>query len=144
MNDQTKTFGQAAVQGLTAAAASQEQSTKAFQSFDVADHKRAFLETFRRWSILFKRKDNDIENDKWLIAEYYDSLGHLSEQGLDLLTKQLKENCTFFPTVKECLDIMRPADRWDYGHPFRGNPPHLFVAKPPAVKYLTSEPEIGI
>lgn len=73
---------------------------------------------FRRWENLFKRKDGNVESDKWLIAEYYKSLGHLSEAGLDKLTDVLKETCIFFPTIKECLDATR-ASRWDYGHPFR-------------------------
>jgi hypothetical protein len=84
-----------------------------------ADHKRAFLETFRRWEALFKRKDSgDTQAEKWLIAEYYDSLGHLSPDGFNTLTRLLKENCTFFPSIKECLDLMRPKDRYDWGHPF--------------------------
>lgn len=94
-------------------------------------HKLAFLETFRRWEALFKRKDSgDLQADKWLIAEYYDSLGHLSAEGLNTLTRLLKENCTFFPSIKECLDLMRPKDRYDWGHPFRLNNPRLFVDQP--------------
>lgn len=65
----------------------------------------------------------------WMIAEYYQSLGHLSAEGLDTLTRLLKANCTFFPTIKECLDLMRPKDRYDWGHPFRGNPAHLFISQ---------------
>jgi hypothetical protein len=101
------------------------------------DHKRAFLETFRRWEALFKRKDTgDTQADKWLIAEYYDSLGHLSIDGLQALTRLLKENCTFFPTIRECLDLMRPKDKFDFGHPFiaayRGQPTNLLAARPNA------------
>lgn len=81
------------------------------------EHKRAFLRTFRRWEALFKRKDSSVESDKWLIAEYYKSLGHLSEEGFDRLTECLKETCVFFPTIKECLDLTRPG-KWDYAHPF--------------------------
>lgn len=110
------TFGEAAGKVLTTAAASPEQSTKASNGSDDA-HKRHFLQTFRRWEILFKRKDGNVDADKWLIAEYYDSLGHLSEAGLDALTKILKETCTFFPTIKECLDATR-CDQYDWGHPF--------------------------
>lgn len=95
------------------------------------EHKRVFLETFRRWEILFKRKDTgDTQADKWLIAEYYDSLGHLSADGLNTLTRLLKENCVFFPSIKECLDLMRPKDRYDWGHPFLNRPAHLFIAAP--------------
>lgn len=72
---------------------------------------------FRRWERLFKRKDGDVESDKWLIADYYKSLGHLSESGLERLTDTLKETCVFFPTIKECLDATR-CGRFDYAHPF--------------------------
>lgn len=89
------------------------------------------MEMFRRWEVLFKRKDSGNEQaDRWMIAEYYDSLGHLSADGLTALTRLLKENCTFFPTIKECLDLMRPKDRYDWGHPFNGRPAHLFLAPP--------------
>lgn len=94
-------------------------------------HKRAFLEVFRRWEALFKRKDSgDLQAEKWLIAEYYDSLGHLSADGLQTLTRLLKENCTFFPSIKECLDLMCPKDRYDWGHPFHNSNPRLFHAQP--------------
>ena len=125
----TMTIGQAAEQALTAAAASQEQSMKGSQTSSEAVHKRHFLQTFRRWEILFKRKDGDTEADKWLIAEYYDSLRHLSEAGMDALTRQLKESCTFFPSIKECLDLTRPASRYDWAHPFL-NKPELHRAAP--------------
>jgi len=86
--------------------------------------------------MLFKRKDTgDTEAAKWLIAEYYASLGHLSAEGLRTLTDMLKERCTFFPTIKECLDLMRPKDRYDYGHPFLNSPPRLFAGRLPAVTY---------
>ena len=90
-----------------------------------------FLETFRRWEALFKRKDaGDAQAERWLVAEYYDSLGHLSADGLQTLTRMLKERCTFFPTIKECLDLIRPKDRYDWGHPFLNKPQHLFIAAP--------------
>lgn len=122
-----------AQRALTNVLASPEQSTKGLTGS--TDHKRAFLETFRRWEALFKRKDSgDAQADKWLIAEYYDSLGHLSPDGLQALTRLLKENCTFFPTIRECLDMMRPKDRCDWGHPFLGaggqTPPHLLAGSP--------------
>lgn len=118
------------------AAASPEQSTKGLTGS--AEHKRAFLETFRRWEVLFKRKDTgDTQADKWLIAEYYDSLGHLSAEGFNVLTRLLKENCVFFPSIKECLDLMRPKDRYDWGHPFlnaaQGRPSPLLAGKPSRV-----------
>ena len=118
MDDQTShQFGKLAGRALTTAAASLEQSTRASNGSDDA-HKRHFLQTFRRWSILFKRKENNVDDDKWLTAEYYDALRHLSEAGLDELTKILRESCTFFPTIKECLDATRYGP-YDWGHPFR-------------------------
>jgi hypothetical protein len=133
MGTDAKQIGQVATRALTAVAASQEQSTKGLTGS--TDHKRAFLETFRRWELLFKRKDTgDMQAEKWLIAEYYDSLGHLSVAGFEALTRLLKENCTFFPTVRECLDLMRPKDRYDWGHPFlsvaNGQSSPLIAAKP--------------
>ncbi|MBF5091929.1 hypothetical protein F1640_18410 [Novosphingobium sp. NBM11] len=111
-------------------APSTEQSTTDLQALE-REHRRAFLETFRRWAALFKRRDSgDVEAEKWLMAEYYDSLRHLSPEGLNTLTRLLKENCVFFPSIKECLDLMRPKDRYDFGHPFLGHKPHLYLAKP--------------
>lgn len=118
------------------AAASPEQSTKGLTGS--VEHKRAFLETFRRWEVLFKRKDTgDAQADKWLIAEYYDSLGHLSAEGFQTLTRMLKENCVFFPSIKECLDLMKPRDHYDWRHPFldvaKGRPSPLLAGKPSRV-----------
>ena len=120
MTDQTsQSFAQAASKALTAVAASQEQSTKG--STGSSEHKLAFLQTFRRWEILFKRADRgDVEADKWLIAEYYKSLGHLTPAGFELLTEQLKERCTFFPTIKECLEVINPP-KYSYGNPFNNS-----------------------
>lgn len=119
------TLHDAATQVLTTAATSPEPSTKA--SNISVEHKRKFLETFRRWEILFKRKDGaSVQAEKWLIAEYYDSLKHLSPEGFDTLTRMLKANCTFFPTIAECLAVMKPASAYDWGHPFRGRPARLF------------------
>ena len=133
MTDQPTDIATLASQALTAAAASPEQLTKGLTGS--AEHKRAFLETFRRWENLFKRKDNgDEQAEKWLIAEYYDSLGHLSPEGLNVLTRMLKEHCTFFPTIRECLDLMRPKDRYDWGHPFlavhNGRESSLLASRP--------------
>lgn len=142
MNDQPHTnvmdFATAAQRALTAAAPLPGSSTK--DSNSSTDHKRAFLETFRRWEALFKRRDGgDAQAERWLIAEYYESLGHLSAEGLRELTKLLKANCTFFPTIRECLDLIKPKDRYDWGHPFLGaggrTPPHLLAA-PPSRKAL--------
>jgi hypothetical protein len=117
----------------TVVAVLQERSTKASTSLDKEiAHKRHFLTVFRRWEALFKRADRgDIQADKWFIAEYYKSLGHLSQNGLEALTEELKERCTFFPTIKECLAIIRPS-RFDYANPFyrlahfpEGDPPML-------------------
>lgn len=133
MEDRTKTFGQATALALTAAAASQEHATKPSTSSDDA-HKRHFVQTFRRWAMLFKRADGDVETDKWLIAEYYRSLGHLSPAGFDALTERLKQTCTFFPTIRECLDAMK-CDRYDWSHPFRalsaGDPTPLLRSSSP-------------
>jgi hypothetical protein len=86
-------------------------------------HKRAFLETFRRWEAIFKRRDSgNVEIERWIIAEYYDSLGHLSAEGFDVLTKRLKETCVFFPTIRECLDVIKPSGPHDWSHPFLGAP----------------------
>lgn len=81
-------------------------------------HKRHFLQTFRRWEALFKRADRgDVQAEKWLIADYYKSLGHLSPAGLEALTDVLKERCTFFPTIRECLEVLQPKVG-DYANPF--------------------------
>ncbi|NBW44255.1 MAG: hypothetical protein EBR45_01605 [Betaproteobacteria bacterium] len=110
------------------------------------DHKRAFLREYQRWAMLFRGKDTgDTESEKWLIAEYYESLQHLSEEGFAELTKLLKANCTFFPTVRECLDLMRPKDRYDWGHPFLAahkgqSTPLLRHAPPPRVLATQSRP----
>jgi hypothetical protein len=124
-----------ALNNVMGAVASQEPSTRGLTGS--TEHKRAFLETFRRWEVLFKRKDaGDMQAERWLIAEYYDSLGHLSLEGMNVLTRLLKENCTFFPTIRECLDLMRPKDKYDWGHPFlsvhNGHASPLIVSKPSA------------
>jgi hypothetical protein len=103
-------------------------------------HKRRFLETFRRWEMLFKRKDTgDVAAEKWLIAEYYKSLGHLSPAGFDALTDCLKEQCTFFPTIRECLDITRPP-KYTYASPFYGAPAMFLPAK--QLQMITARPAI--
>lgn len=76
------------------------------------------MQVMRRWQAIFKRADTgDIETDKLMLAEYYKSLGHLGPHGWDLLTEELKTRCTFFPTIKECLEVINPA-RYDYASPF--------------------------
>jgi hypothetical protein len=121
----TTQFGQLAAKAATAAT-SQKPSTKDLTGSD--EHRRKFLEAFRRWEILFKRKDNrSVDDEKWLIAEYFDSLKHLSPEGLDHLTKLLKENCTFFPTVRECLDFTKTSGPFDFSSPFAARP-ELFMA----------------
>ena len=127
MTEEAKKIGDFASKALTAAVASQGQSTRDSNGWTHNDRKRHFLEVFRRWEALFKRADRgDVQAEKWLIAEYFDSLGHLSPQGLEVLTKLLKAKCTFFPTIRECLDAMA-ADRYDWAHPFRaGGAPALY------------------
>jgi hypothetical protein len=97
----------------------QEQSTReSISSADEIAQKRHFLQTFRRWEALFKRADRgDVQAEKWLIADYYKSLCHLSPAGLEVLTDELKERCTFFPTIRECLEVTRPK-QFDYANRF--------------------------
>lgn len=104
---------------MTAEAALQEQLTRDSTSLDEENaRKRYFLHVFRRWEALFKRADRgDIQAEKWLIADYFKSLGHLSAEGLEALTDELKKTCIFFPTIKECLEITNPG-RYDFGNPF--------------------------
>ena len=103
----------------TAVAALQEQLTKDSATLsDENQRKRNFLQVFRRWEALFKRADRgDVQAEKWLIADYFKSLGHLSPEGLEALTDELKARCTFFPSIKECLEITNPK-RFDYSSPF--------------------------
>lgn len=125
--------------GQTAVAALQEQLTKDSTSLaDEIERKRRFLQVFRRWEALFKRADRgDVQAEKWLIADYFKSLGHLSPEGLEALTDELKAKCIFFPTIKECLDIMNPK-RFDYSSKFYGSK-HLgdksFLAAPEKVNH---------
>lgn len=81
-----------------------------------------------------------MEADKWLIAEYYDSLKHLSADGFDALTRALKEQCIFFPSIKECLDLTRPRGRYDWGHPFAHR--ELFRTSGPAYALPAPPPQI--
>ena len=118
MEHQTKTFAQA-MDGALAEVASNVQSTKDSRILE-AERKRHFLTVMLRWQAIFKRADSgSIENDKWLLAEYYKSLGHLTERGLDTLTEELKTRCTFFPSIKECLETINPP-RYSYSNPFYG------------------------
>lgn len=120
---------------------------------DEIQRKRQFLQVFRRWEALFKRADRgDVEAEKWLIADYFKSLGHLSPEGMEALTDELKAKCTFFPTIKECLEIMNPA-RFDYASKFYGmkhlgsreflaapeKPNHRLMSQVQAERLLTSD-----
>lgn len=60
---------------------------------------------FKRWEVLFKRRDGEQAAEQWLIAEYFDSLQHLSRADMDALTATLKRTATFFPSIKECMDL---------------------------------------
>ena len=123
---EAKPIGKAMDAVLAAAAPSQKSSTKGSTSSDEGDRKRHFLMVFRRWEALFKRADRgDEQAEMWFVAEYYDSLKHLSPAGLEALTKQLKARCTFFPTIKECLDITNCASL-DWSNPFSQRSPALF------------------
>lgn len=139
----TKTLDQAIATAMTGVVTSLEQSTKESRSLE-NDHKRLFLQTFKRWEILFKRKDTGGPEDaKWLIAEYYKSLGHLTPAGLDKLTDLLKETCIFFPTIRECLEAITCKDRYDWGHPFRGDPPALVNRAVPTPRLAAAAKQIG-
>lgn len=132
-------FGQLAQQ-ITAAAA----FGPSMKPCNSSDHKRAFATHYRRWAMMFRGKDTgDAESERWLMAEYYQSLGHLSAEGFEALTQLLKENCTFFPTIRECLDLMKPKDRYDWGHPFlavaQGRPSPLVIG-PPSSLSIASQP----
>ena len=138
----------------TAVAALQEQLTKDSVSLaEEIQRKKHFLQVFRRWEALFKRADRgDVEAEKWLIADYFKSLGHLSPEGLEALTDELKARCTFFPTIKECLEIMNPP-RFEYSSKFYGmkhlgerkflaapeKPNHRLMAQVNADRLLTSD-----
>lgn len=114
----SKQFGEIAKRALTSGHLSPEQSTKASETLAAENaRKRVFLKTFRRWEMLFRRRDGDIDSDRWLIAEYYRALGHLPEYWLDKLTDALIRQCTFFPSIAECLKLME-CGRYDYGHDF--------------------------
>lgn len=116
MDGQT-TIGEAAGRALTGAVTSSGQSMKDSLTSD-AERKRHFLTVFNRWTVLFKRVDNaSLDAEKWLIAEYFKSIGHLSPRGLEALTEELKRRCTFFPTIREILEIIEPP-RYAYGNPF--------------------------
>lgn len=117
------------------------------------ERKKHFLQVFRRWEALFKRADRgDIQAEKWLIADYFKSLGHLSPEGLEALTDELKAKCIFFPTIRECLEIMNPK-RFDYASKFYGlkhlgdqsflaapeKPNHRIISQIEAERLLTSD-----
>lgn len=129
---ETKPMAQVMQTVMTSVAASQELSTMASNTSTTSlqelelrkaeiEHKRAFLQMFRRWEILFKRKDSDEPAAKWLVAEYYKSLGQLSPAGFEALTECLKERCTFFPTIRECIELIRPP-KYSYASPFYSAP----------------------
>ena len=146
-----KTIGQVAP---TAVAALQEQLTKDSTSLaEENERKWNFLMVFRRWEALFKRADRgDIQAEKWLIADYFKSLGHLSPEGLEALTDELKAKCIFFPTIRECLEIMNPK-RFDYASKFYGlkhlgdksvlaapeKPNHRIISQIENERFLTSD-----
>lgn len=126
-----KPFSEAMSSALTAVAPSQGSSTtqthSSISSVEI-ERKRHFLQVFRRWEAVFKRADRgDEQSEKWLIAEYFRSLSHLSPEGLEALTDQLKRRCTFFPTIRECLGIINVAPlSGDWGNPFINRRPALY------------------
>lgn len=144
MEHETKTFRSAMDGVLTGVAASSEQSAKASRALEV-DRKRHFLTMMLRWQSLFKRADSgSIEADKWLIAEYFKSLGHLSHDGLEALTEQLKAKCTFFPTIRECLEIINvPQLSGQWGNPFINRPAALYHDEKKALEHYRAVGAIG-
>jgi len=112
---------------LTAAQPSTEQSTKDSRASE-GERKRHFLTIMKRWGSVFKRADSaDIEKEMWLIAEYFKALGHLSPAGLEALTEQLLRKCTFFPSIRECLEIVNvPQLSGQWGNPFINRPAALY------------------
>lgn len=62
------------------------------------------------------------------MAEYFESLGHLSAEGFKALTNELKERCIFFPTVRECLEITRPGP-YDFRNTFCARKADMFLTR---------------
>jgi len=129
-----KPFAAAINAALTAAQHSTEQSTKASRASE-GERKRHFLTVMKRWAAVFKRADSgDIEKEMWLIAEYFKAIGHLSPAGLEALTEQLLRKCTFFPTIRECIEIIEvPQLSGQWGNPFINRNPALYVDQRPAL-----------
>lgn len=136
----TETFGQAAATGLAAIEQGSKHHTRQSNISSENYHKRAFFRHYRLWAVIFKSKDGDINEERWLVAEYYKSLSHLSEEGFERLTERLKATCTFFPTIRECLDLIKPASQYDWGHPFL-NAPQMFRSKSDQVQQIAAQPK---
>ncbi len=123
-----KNFRTAMETALTAAAPSPESSTRGSNTSSEAALKRHFLQVFRRWEAVFKRADRGDEvAEKWLVAQYFKALGHLSPAGLEALSEQLMRKNTFFPTIRECLEIINvPQLSGQWGNPFINRPAALY------------------
>ena len=134
-----QTFGQAAQTALHQATAN-SQSQKGGHCSD-SDNMTAFFDAYDTWTVLFAhRASGSVEDEKLRAVHYYESLKHLSPAGFAKLTEVLREHCTFFPSIAECLKHTRPADRYDYGHPFHGaERSGLFIASQPDVRRLASD-----
>lgn len=107
----TKTFGEAAEAGLTAAAASPEHSTANSQEA----HYQHFVKCLRLWEAMLPRKATDELSGQLLARGYYRMLGHLSEREMGWLSEMVLERCKWFPTVAECREIMAEQS---YGNKF--------------------------
>lgn len=107
-----QTFGQAATKGLTAAMASQRQSTENSRE----QHHQHFLKCLRLWNAMLPKKAGDDIDGELLAKGYYRMLGHLSIEQINDLTEMVLDNCKWFPTVAECRDLMA---RDSYSNPFR-------------------------
>lgn len=139
----SQTLGQAA-QAIVEQAFNGSQ-TKPSSTLD-NEHKRAFAQTFKRWAILFRRKDGNEDDDRWMMAEYYQSLNFLTAEGFDALTDELKRECTFFPSIRECLLITNPG-KYNYQARFGGDPaymPKLFRSTPADLPQALAAPRAAL
>lgn len=104
------TFGEAARQGLTNAAASQEQSTANSGRYP------HFLKCLRLWEAMMPKKAGDEVSGELLAKGYWQVLGSkLTEQEMNALTELVLERCKWFPTVAECRELMAEST---YANPF--------------------------
>jgi hypothetical protein len=108
---ETKTFGQAATAGLTAAVGSQGQSTANSKEA----HYQHFLKCLRLWGAMMPKKAGDDIDGELLAKGYYRMLGRLSTADMNALTEMVLSECKWFPTIAECREMM---GRTGYDNPF--------------------------